>query len=106
MRLKKVRSPIPRVRATSISGLVSAEKVTIPSTSAEVRPASSRAAATASVARRSSLRPELGEFRGPDTAHGVVPAKAWCLGDLALTTSAPVRVPTSQETGRATRTVR
>ena len=69
---------MPRVRATSISGLVSAEKVTRPSTSAGSSPASSRAAATASAARRSSLRPEsLENSVAPMPLMAVVPAKAW-----------------------------
>ena len=65
---------MPRERATSISGLVSAEKVTSPSTSAGAMPASSRAAATASTARRSSLRPDSFE-------NSVAPMPAdrrWC----------------------------
>ncbi len=49
---------MPAAWATVISGLVSMVKVTMPSTSAGVRPASSRAACTASTASRSSLRPE------------------------------------------------
>ncbi len=49
---------MPAACATVISGLVSIVKVTMPSTSAGVRPASSRAACTASTASLSSLRPE------------------------------------------------
>ena len=49
---------MPRLRAISISGLLSIEKVTMPSTSSGLSPASSRAARTASTARCSSLRPE------------------------------------------------
>ena len=49
---------MPRLRAISISGLVSELKVTIPSTSAGSMPASRRARSTASTASRSSLRPD------------------------------------------------
>lgn len=49
---------MPAACATVISGLVSIVKVTIPSTSAGVSPASSRAVWTASTASLSSLRPE------------------------------------------------
>lgn len=58
MREKNDSSPIPAAWATVISGLVSIVKVTRPSTSAGVSPASSRAARTASTASFSSLRPE------------------------------------------------
>lgn len=49
---------MPHAWATVISGLVSMVKVTSPSTSAGLSPASSRAAWTASTASFSSLRPE------------------------------------------------
>src|SRR5438105_2370833 len=58
MRLKKRMSPTPRLRAISISGLVSIVNVTKPSTSAGCTPASASAAAVASTASRISLRPE------------------------------------------------
>jgi hypothetical protein len=58
MRLKKVRSPMPRLREISISGLVSTLKVTRPCTSLGAIPASARARPTASTARRSSERPD------------------------------------------------
>jgi hypothetical protein len=78
MRLKNVRSPMPRVRATSISGLVSAANVTRPSTSPGAMPASSSAARTASAARRNSLRPDsLENSVAPIPLMAVVPAKLW-----------------------------
>lgn len=49
---------MPTLRAMSISSLESMVKVTMPSTSAGVRPASSSAALTASHANCSSLRPD------------------------------------------------
>ena len=57
-RVKKVRSPMPRLRAISISSLESIVNVTMPSTSPGCRPASSIAALTASQASWSSLRPD------------------------------------------------
>ncbi len=57
-RLKKDRSPMPTLRATSISSLESMVKVTMPSTSLGDSPASSNAALTASQANCSSLRPD------------------------------------------------
>ena len=45
----------------SVSSELSSDSLTSPSTSAGVKPQSSRAAAIASTARRSSLRPELRE---------------------------------------------
>ena len=55
-RAKNVRSPMPTERAISISSVVSMVNVTMPSTSAGSRPASASAPATASQARRSSVR--------------------------------------------------
>src|SRR5258708_3926195 len=79
MRLKNFSSPMPKLRATSISGLVSWEKVTIPSTSSGRNPASAMAAAQASTARRISLRPELLE-----NSVAPIPAMAaWSLSRLA-----------------------
>ncbi|CDO90084.1 hypothetical protein BN973_04475 [Mycobacterium triplex] len=49
---------MPTLRAMSISSLESIVKVTMPSTSPGVRPASSSAALTASHANCSSLRPD------------------------------------------------
>ena len=49
---------MPTLRATWISALVSAVKVTMPSTSAGSSPASAMAAVTASQASWSSLRPD------------------------------------------------
>ena len=58
MRLKNDSDGMPTSRATAASVLVSCVKVTSPSTSAGVRPASAIAARTASAASRSSERPE------------------------------------------------
>src|SRR3982075_2850894 len=52
---------MPVARATATSVLESIVNVTMPSTSAGVRPASSSASSTASAASRSSLRPEFFE---------------------------------------------
>ena len=57
-REKKLRSPMPTLRAMSISSLESMVNVTMPSTSLGARPASSSAALTASHANCSSLRPD------------------------------------------------
>ena len=61
MREKNDSSPIPRLRAISISGFVSAVKVTMPSTCDASIPASAIAASHASTARRISERPEAFE---------------------------------------------
>src|SRR3954447_7569290 len=58
---KNFSSPMPVARATATSVLESIVKVTMPSTSAGVRPASSSASSTASAASRSSLRVEFFE---------------------------------------------
>ena len=58
---KNFSSPIPVARAMATSVLESIVNVTMPSTSAGVRPASSSASSTASDASRSSLRPEFFE---------------------------------------------
>src|ERR1700734_1925243 len=58
---KNFRSPTPVARAMATSVLESIVKVTMPSTSLGVRPASSSASRTASAASRSSLRPEFFE---------------------------------------------
>ena len=77
MRLKKVSSPMPRLRAMSMSGLVSELKLTIPCTSPGAMPASFRARSTASVARRSSERPEsLENSVAPMPAMATWPEKA------------------------------
>ena len=65
---------MPRLRAISISGLVSELKVTMPSTSDGSMPASRRARSTASTARRSSLRPDsLENSVAPMPAMAVLP---------------------------------
>src|SRR5438309_1215328 len=75
IRLKNVRSPMPTLRAISISSLLSMVNVTMPSTSAGARPASSRAAFTASVAMRISVRPEsLENSVAPMPATAAFPA--------------------------------
>ena len=67
---------MPRLRAMSMSGLVSELKVTIPCTSDGAMPASCSAAATASTARRSSERPESFENSvAPMPAIAVAPEK-------------------------------
>ena len=93
---------MPRLRAISISGLVSELKVTIPSTSAGAMPASSSAASTASTARRSSVRPDsLENSVAPMPAMAVVPAKVWGIGAAALADAAePSR--TRRPTGATT----
>ena len=69
---------MPRLRAISISGLVSELKVTRPSTSAGSMPASRRARSTASAARRSSLRPDsLENSVAPIPTMAVVPVNEW-----------------------------
>ena len=77
MRLKKLSSPMPRLRAMSMSGLVSELNVTMPCTSAGARPASFSARSTASTARRSSERPEaLENSVAPMPAMATRPANA------------------------------
>ena len=89
---------MPRLRAISISGLVSELKVTIPSTSAGSMPASRRARSTASTASRSSLRPDsLENSVAPMPAMAVLPAKR--------VRGSPLIGPTVARTGRSSRTV-
>ena len=65
---------MPRLRAISISGLVSELKVPMPSTSDGSMPASRRARSTASTASRSSLRPDaLENSVAPMPAMAVLP---------------------------------
>ena len=67
---------MPRLRAISISGLVSELKVTRPSTSDGSIPASRKARSTASTASRSSLRPDsLENSVAPIPAMAVLPTK-------------------------------
>ena len=69
---------MPRLRAISISGLVSALKVTSPSTSAGSSRRRAGPGRTASTARRSSLRPDsLENSVAPMPAIAVLPAKLW-----------------------------
>ena len=76
-REKKVRSPMPTLRATSISSLESIVNVTMPSTSLGDRPASSSAALTDSHANCSSLRPDsLENSVWPMPAMAVFPASS------------------------------
>src|ERR1700722_15926205 len=78
MRLKNVSSPIPRARAVSMSGFVSELYVTMPPTSAGSMPASRSAASTASVANRSSDRPDaLEKSVAPMPVISTRPEKAW-----------------------------
>jgi len=77
---------MPKLRAMSMSGLVSELNVTMPCTSSGAMEASSRAVATASTARRSSERPDsLENSVAPIPAMATRPAKVW----LVIGSAAP-----------------
>ena len=93
---------MPRLRAISISGLVSELKVTSPSTSAGSMPASRRARSTASTARRSSLRPDsLENSVAPMPTMAVLPVKVCA---VAAHRADPLAGRTSRQ-GSSSRTV-
>lgn len=78
MWLKNFSCGMPVALATAAWVLVSIVNVVRPSTSAGVRPASARAAVTASAARRSSLRPDsLEKSVAPMPTMAARPDSGW-----------------------------